>query len=124
MTETAKYRALLAFSAAATLAGLATLLPRAAASWPNLVGYRSLCTFAPAGTLFCFLAAGASCFVRATFVKDRDGTAGARLRRHAKSLVPLVLVLGAALWFTRSWVEIKSSYADAGTAATAQGDTP
>lgn len=118
------YAALLGFTVLATLGGLLTLLPWESASYPNVLGYKSLCTFAPAATLFCFFLAGLSCHLRAALVKDQDGgTPGQKLNHHAQAWRPLglllVLALGATVWFGA----VKTSYAnpDAGTAVTAEG---
>jgi hypothetical protein len=75
------YRLLILFTVLATLGGLLTLLPRAAASYPNLIGYSSLCTFAPAATFYCFFLAGLSCVIRATFVKGEDEVPWQEYRR-------------------------------------------
>jgi len=97
------YKILLLITIIAALGGVLTLVPRQAASWDNVLGFRSLCTFAPAASLFCFFMAGLSCFFRSTFVKDDEGTKKEKFRRHGKSLIALVLVLalgiGTAVWF-------------------------
>jgi len=111
------YKLLLLFTLLATLGGIITLIPRAAASYPNLIGYTSVCTFAPAATFFCFLAAGLSCFIRSSFIKDQSGSRGERFKRHSKSLVILSLVLAVALFFTWRFTEIKAPYKDGSTAA-------
>jgi hypothetical protein len=54
----AAYIGLLGLSFLFALAALLTLLPRAGASWPNVLGYKSLCTFAPMATAACALLAG------------------------------------------------------------------
>ncbi|MDC7234490.1 MAG: hypothetical protein PQJ58_14755 [Spirochaetales bacterium] len=112
------YFALMGLTITATAGGLLTLLPREAASYPNLAGYRSVCTFAPAATLYCFLIAGVSCLIRSTLIKDKSGSPGERIRRHSKSLIPLVLVLAGALAFTVHYGNIKRIYTDDTTAAT------
>lgn len=117
MNKTA-YTLLVVFTIVATVGGLLTLIPWPGASYPNVLGYRSLCTFAPAATLYCFLIAGVSCFIRASLVKDQDGSVRQRLRRHGKHLVPLallaVLAVAATFWFT----SVKSQYPDGDGAAT------
>lgn len=108
------------FTVLATLGGLLTLLPWASASYPNVMGYSSLCTFAPAATLACFFLAGLSCFLRATFLKESEGSPGEKLRKHLYALAPLVLLLvlfvAALVWF----LVVKGQYSspDAGTGAT------
>jgi len=119
------YKVLFLFTVLATLGGLATLFPREAASWPNILGYRSLCTFAPAATFFCFFLAGTSCFIRSVFIKDQSGTAQERFKKHRRSLIPLALVLIVALGFTGGFLKVKNQYTrtdDAVTAASEEGD--
>ena len=100
-------------------------MPREAASWPNILGYSSLCTFAPAATFFCFFLAGLSCFIRSVFIKDQSGTPQKRFKKHRRSLIPLTLVLILALGFTGGFLKVKSQYTstnDAVTAASEEGD--
>lgn len=122
------YKVLLLITIIAAVGGILTLIPRKAASWDNVLGYRSLCTFAPAASFFCFFIAGTSCFFRSTFVKDGEGTKKDKFKRHGKSLIALALVLlsgiGGTVWFTNakarytgSGVSVEAG-TDAGTAAT------
>lgn len=62
------YGLLLAFSGLCALGGVLTLVPWAA-SKPNLLGYFSLCPFAPGATFACALLALTSCVFRARFIK-------------------------------------------------------
>ena len=116
------YKLLLLFTIVATAGGVLTLFPRGTASYPNILGYRSLCTFAPAATFFCFFLAGTSCFIRAAFIKDQSGTKANRFSRHRRALIPLTLLLITALGFTGRFVQVKSQYTgpslDENTAAT------
>ncbi len=118
------YKALLALSALLAIAGLATLLPNSGASWPNVMGYSSLCTFAPAGTLYCFFLAGLTCFFRASLVKEREGSAASRIRKHGKALAVLAALLVLTLTATAWHLTVKSGYigTDAGSAASAALD--
>ncbi len=113
------YKLMLLFTILATLGGVLTLIPASGASYPNILGYSSLCTFAPAASFFCFLIAGITCFIRSAFIKDQSGTAKERLNKHSPAFIPLTLVLilalGSTLWFNN----VKSKYVDAQTAATA-----
>jgi hypothetical protein len=116
------YALLLVATVLAAAAGVVTLIPRQAASYSNLLGYRSVCTFAPAGTLFCFLVAGVSCFFRASLAKETSGTPGMRMSRHFRSVVPLALVLLLAVGSTIWYGVVKARYVDAATEATSQAD--
>ncbi len=115
--STVLYRMLLGISLVSTLGGLLTLIPSPGASYPNILGYRSLCTFAPAATLFCFLIAGISCFVRSTWVKDGYKTFREGLQSHRRSLLPLVFLLLLALGSTYWFSAVKSQYPDGGSSA-------
>ena len=110
------YRILLLCSFIAALGGILTLLPWSGASYPNLLGYRSLCTFAPAGSLYCFFIAGLICTIRASFIKRKGRENGKRLR--PLPVIILVLVLGLAAASTFWFVSVKSRYADSKTGAT------
>ncbi|MFP4112757.1 MAG: hypothetical protein ACOC2Y_00895 [Spirochaetota bacterium] len=114
--NTKAYAILLAVTVLATLGGLLTLVPAPGASYPNLLGYRSLCTFAPAATLYCFAIAGASCVLRASLVKRKAFTGRASFRAPAIVVVALVLALGLAStgWF----IAVKSHYPDGESSAT------
>lgn len=114
------YKLLLLFTILATVGGIITMLPRQAASYPNVVYYLSVCTYAPAATAWCFLLAGLSCFIRGTFIKDQSGSASERFRRHAKSLIPLGLLLIAALFFHVRYLNIKAQYTDTAASATVE----
>ena len=61
----AAYRVLLGLTGLFTLAAVLTLVPSPAASWENVLGYKSLCTFTPIATAVCVLLAGATCAIRA-----------------------------------------------------------
>jgi uncharacterized protein with FMN-binding domain len=65
------YFILLALSAVISAAAVVTLIPNPAASKPNVLGYRSVCSFAPAATALCALAAAGVCAVRNRLVSVR-----------------------------------------------------
>ena len=120
MTETKQpqmYHVLLTMTKLLTIAGILTFIPWKWASFPNVIGYRSLCTFAPAATLFCFFLAGSVCFIRAVFVKNAEGSAAERFPKHVPSLIPLIILLtlaiGSSVWF----YSVKSRYSDSVTGA-------
>ena len=105
------YGGLLVLSALLALAALVTLWPWTAAPWPNVLGYRSLCSFAPASTLVCALAAGLCCTLRRRFVLGY---------RKAAWLPTVVLgvLLVASVGTTVVWAQVKADAIDAHTAAT------
>ena len=68
----ARKNVLYAVTVILTLLAAATLVPNPGASWPNLLGYRSVCTFAPVSTLILCWATAVVCTYR-----SRSGKAGA-----------------------------------------------
>ncbi len=78
------YGALLAVSGLLALAAIATLIPAPHASWPNILGYRSYCTFTPISTALLALAAGTTCFLRARFFGPKRG--------QKRSYLPVIIV--------------------------------
>ena len=112
------YGILLVVTIICAVGGVLTLLPAPNASYPNVLGYSSLCTFAPAATLYCFLAAGITCVFRASLVK-RPAYSGGKPAFRAAPLVVLALVLGLAIASTAWFVSVKSEYTDATSAVTA-----
>lgn len=109
------YRALLALSALCAAAALLSLVPNPAASWPNILGYSSLCTFTPVSTLICALAAAIACAVRARAVR----------RVPSPPFVPIAaiaLLAGALVWLTVAWAGVKARYADAASSASVEAD--
>jgi hypothetical protein len=90
------YAPLLGLSALFALAAVGTLLPWPTASWENVLGYKSLCTFAPIATAICALLAGATCVIRARYFGPRRG----ERRSWAAPIavcVSLALVIGFAV---------------------------
>ncbi len=94
------YYALLGLSAALSAAAIVTLIPSAAASKPNVLGYRSVCSFAPAATALCGLAAGIVCTIRNRLVSSRSAAT-----RYQPPILPvavgLLLVTIAAVFGIR-----------------------
>ncbi len=117
--NTRLYFVLMLVTIICAVGGVLTLIPAPGASYANLLGYRSLCTFAPAATLYCFLAAGITCVLRASLVK-RAGYSGGKPVFKPAPIVVLVVVLGLAIASTIWFVNVKSQYTDATTAVTAQ----
>jgi len=85
-------------------------MPYSDASYTSLLGYKALCTFNPASALYCFFIAGSSCFIRSTFFKFERGTAGEKLKKHVKSLLPLSLVLLLAIGFSAWFISVDNQY--------------
>jgi uncharacterized protein with FMN-binding domain len=69
------YYLLLGVSAAISILAVVTLIPNPAAAKPNVLGYRSVCSFAPAATALCALLAGATCVLRNRLVSVRSAAA-------------------------------------------------
>lgn len=111
------YGGLLLFSLLCTVGGILTLIPASGASYPNVLGYSSLCTFAPAATLYCFLAAGITCVLRASLVKRAAFNQGRPVFKLVPILV-LVVVAGLAIASHVWFLNVKSQYTDGETAAT------
>jgi len=111
------YGVLLIVTILCAVGGLLTLLPVQGASYENVLGYRSLCTFAPAATLFCFTAAGITCTIRASLVKRAAYNNGKPVFR-AQAFVALVVVIGLGIASMIWFLNVKTQFADAETAAT------
>jgi len=114
-----RYAWLLALSGLFALGAIITLWPSAGASWPNILGYKSVCPFAPAATLGCSIAAALTCVVRARLVR----------RWSAPVILPVaaILVLAALFaWATVAWAGEKAKYEgpDATSAASAAEALP
>jgi uncharacterized protein with FMN-binding domain len=95
--ESAAYWAMLALSLAFSVLAVVTLLPNPAASKPNVLGYRSVCSFAPTATFLCGVLAGITCTIR-----NRRVSRGAASARYRPLFVPIgvwVLLLAGALVF-------------------------
>ena len=90
------YYALIGLSLIFSILAVVTLVPSPAASKPNVLGYRSVCSFAPAATALCGLLAGITCTVRNRFVSVRRAST-----RYQPPIVPasvgILLVLIAAV---------------------------
>lgn len=120
VVNTKAYAALLVLSLLATVGAVLTLIPAPGASYPNLLGYRSLCTFAPAATLYCAAIAGASCVIRASLVK-RSAYSGRSAEFRTVPVVIVAVLLAGAIASNAWFVSVKSEYTDGTTAVTEQG---
>jgi len=58
-----------------SIAAAVTLIPDPGASKPNILGYRSVCCYAPAATALCGLLAGITCTLRNRLVSARAASA-------------------------------------------------
>jgi uncharacterized protein with FMN-binding domain len=89
------YNLLLALSIVWTILAIITLIPNPGASKPNALGYKSVCTFAPAASALCGLLAAITCTVR-----NRVASRNARQARFKSLLLPIgvsILLAGIAL---------------------------
>lgn len=106
------YVTLLILSQVFALAALCTLLPNPRASWPSILGYRSLCSFAPIATAICALLAGATCVVRARLFGPQAGY-------RKPWTVPVIVGIVLALAIAFSIPPYAKAKADARSGATA-----
>jgi hypothetical protein len=117
--NTKLYGVLLVVTVALAIGGVITLVPVAGASFPNVIGYRSLCTFAPAASLYCFAAAGLTCVMRSSLVKRAAHNGGKPVFRVVPIVVVLIVLCLAVL--SHLWiVDVKAVYLDGITAVTEQ----
>jgi len=97
------YTPLLVLSGIFALGAVLTLIPYPSASWPNTMGYRSICTFAPGATFVCALLAAITCTLRARLVR----------RIPTPVFIPIVAIalLGIGLAVsTMVWAGVKATY--------------
>jgi uncharacterized protein with FMN-binding domain len=95
--ETPAYWALLALSLAFSILALVTLIPDTAAVKPNVLGYRSVCSFAPAATALCGVLAGITCTLRNRLFSRRASS-----MRYRPLIIPVgvgIILLALALIF-------------------------
>jgi hypothetical protein len=90
------YAILLGVSAVFALAAISTLLPWAGASWKNVIGYKSLCSFAPISTAICAMLAAVTCTARARLSGLRRGKGKSWALPIAISLA-LIVVVGISI---------------------------
>ncbi len=97
------YKPLLMLSGLFALGAVITLLPNPGASWPNVMGYSSVCTFAPGATFACALLAAITCTVRARLVR--------RIPSPVFAPIAAIALLGIGLAIsTAAWVGAKAKY--------------
>lgn len=90
------YGILLAVSLLSSIGFILTLVPNPLASWPNILGYKSLCTFTPGASFACALVAALSCTIRARLVKKTAFPFFVPLA--AIALLSIGLVVSTAVW--------------------------
>jgi len=73
MNRRTLYSIFLVLTIILTILAIITLIPNPAASKPNLFGYKSICSFTPAGTLILCLLAGIVCTIRTGVKEKRTG---------------------------------------------------
>lgn len=106
----AAYRALLGLSGLFTLGAVLTLVPNPDASWENVLGYKSLCTFAPIATAVCAFLAGTTCVIRAR----RFGPRAGQKRSAAAPLIVAAALAAVVALALPAYISVK---ADVGTGA-------
>jgi uncharacterized protein with FMN-binding domain len=77
------YQALLTLTVIFSLLAIVTMIPNPGASKPNVLGYRSVCSFAPAASALCGLLAGITCTLR-----NRRFSRNASAARYRPLFVP------------------------------------
>jgi uncharacterized protein with FMN-binding domain len=115
------YFALIGLSLVFSMLAVVTMLPNPNASKPNVLGYRSVCTFAPAATALCGLLAGITCILRNRLVSARRAATRFQPPFAAVivlgALVALSAVFGARFGAAQArFVEVIAGSAPAGTA--------
>jgi len=89
------YLGLLALSLLLGVSAILTLIPAPQASWPNVLGYKSLCTFAPIATVIPALLAETVCIVRGRLFGPRRG-----MKRSWIGSIIVAAVLAGTLFFS------------------------
>ena len=115
------YYGMLALSIAFTILAVVTMLPNSGASKPNVLGYRSVCSFAPAASALCALLAGLTCTLRNRVVSSRAAS-----MRYRPLIVPVavtVVLLAVAAFFGVRFENIQARFGSV-IAKTAVGASP
>jgi uncharacterized protein with FMN-binding domain len=106
--ESTGYYGVLGLTTAFSLLAVVTMLPNPAASVQNVLGYRSVCSFAPAATALCGLMAAAACTLRSRLLSRNASSA-----RYRPMIVPIgvaVLLLAAAGIFGIRFEAVRSHF--------------
>lgn len=107
--QPAAYYALIGLSLVFSVLAVVTLLPNPSASKPNVLGYRSVCTFAPAATALCGLLAGVTCILRNRLVSARR--AATRFQPPFVAILVLGALVAAAAVFGARFSASQSRFA-------------
>jgi uncharacterized protein with FMN-binding domain len=106
--ESKAYYGLLGLTIAFSVLAIVTMLPNPGASKPNVFGYRSVCSFAPAASALCGLLAGVTCTFR-----NRRFSANAASMKYRPLILPIavgVLLLVIAVVFGTRFISAESRF--------------
>ena len=106
--ESKAYWGLLGLTTAFAVLAVATMLPNPAAAKPNVFGYRSVCSFAPAASALCGLLAGLTCTIR-----NRRFSASAASMRYRPLILPIavgVALVAIAVVFGARFISAESRF--------------
>jgi uncharacterized protein with FMN-binding domain len=106
--ESKAYWGLLGLTTAFAILAVVTMLPNPGASKPNVFGYRSVCSFAPAASALCGLLAGLTCTIR-----NRRFSASAASMKYRPLILPIglaVVLLAIAVVFGVRFISAESRF--------------
>jgi uncharacterized protein with FMN-binding domain len=106
--ESKAYYGLLGLTIAFSVLVVVTMLPNPGAAKPNVLGYRSVCSFAPAASALCGLLAGLTCTIR-----NRRFSANAASMKYRPLIVPVavgVLLLAVVVVFGARFISAESRF--------------
>ncbi len=104
----AAYYGLLGLTIAFSVLVVVTMLPNPSAAKPNVLGYRSVCSFAPAASALCGLLAGLTCTIR-----NRRFSANAASMKYRPLILPIavgVLLVAVAVVFGARFIAAESRF--------------
>ncbi len=110
------YVALLALSMVLGVAAALTLLPASGASWPNVLGYKSLCTLAPIATAILALSAETVCVIRGRFFGPRRG----EKRKWTAPLIVALLLAGSLFFSVPAYIQSTTDAESSASISSAQ----
>lgn len=84
--ESGAYWALFGLTIAFSILAVVTMIPNPSAPKPNVLGYRSVCSFAPAASALCGLLPGITCTIR-----NRWASRHAAARRFQPPILPVAV---------------------------------